>query len=192
MPENIEQNVFKNRNLLNLAGIIQSSRSNGPGSRAVIFFQGCKFNCPGCYNPQTHSFKRNEIISPVDLLIKLSESNPIEGITISGGEPFEQKEGLYELLKLSKEVYGYSNIVYTGNSKEEIEQKFFAYIDVLIEGRFEFEHPEKDYIRGSTNQRFHFFSNRYNKEDLKRNGDSEIIFLLDGSIMVTGFAKVEI
>lgn len=54
------------------------------------------------------------------------------------------------------------------------------------------QYQQKNNIRGSRNQKFHFFNNRYNMEYMKRHGDVEIIFISDGSIMITGFVKVEI
>jgi len=87
---------------LNIAGYIKSSRANGPGNRSVIFFQGCPFHCYGCFNEHLQPVEEKQLISPEDLLMEISENNRIEGITVSGGEPFLQPEALFELFKTAK------------------------------------------------------------------------------------------
>ena len=38
-------------------GFMAHSRvNNGPGVRAVVYFQGCNLGCAGCWNPSTHAF----------------------------------------------------------------------------------------------------------------------------------------
>ena len=54
-----------------LAGIAYESLVNGPGIRRVFFAQGCKHNCKGCFNPETHSFDKG-IVLEIDKLIKYS------------------------------------------------------------------------------------------------------------------------
>ncbi len=44
-----------------LHALIPASRANGPGLRAVVFFQGCKVGCVGCWNPRTHPFHGAEV-----------------------------------------------------------------------------------------------------------------------------------
>ena len=41
---------------IRLAGIVNDSIVDGPGLRLAVFTQGCRHNCPGCHNPETHSF----------------------------------------------------------------------------------------------------------------------------------------
>ncbi len=41
-----------------LHAFVPASRAkNGPGLRAVIYFQGCSLHCAGCWNPDTHKFR---------------------------------------------------------------------------------------------------------------------------------------
>ncbi len=105
--------------LINVHSIIPCSRVNGPGKRLVVFFQGCIRKCLGCFNPGTHSFKKNQLFSAEDIFQNFLQPD-IEGITVSGGEPFLQAEGLLQLLKTAKEKYGLSTVVYTGFSYEEL------------------------------------------------------------------------
>ncbi len=70
------------------------------GVRAVIWFQGCTIGCPGCFNPETHSpggGRETEVEELVGKIVGLGGS--IDGVSISGGEPFQQPEGLLALVK---------------------------------------------------------------------------------------------
>lgn len=148
--------------MLRIAGINKESIVDGPGIRLVIYTQGCKHNCVGCHNPETHSFNGGELIS-IDEILKLIKENPLlDGITFSGGEPFEQAE---ELAELSKEVkkQGLNIITYTGYTFEEIMDKIdiklgwkkLLYItDYLIDGKFDISRKSMELkFRGSLNQR---------------------------------------
>ncbi len=69
---------------LNIMGYVDESEVNGPGSRAVVWVQGCLRECPGCFNPDSWSFEINELVS-VDALAERVLSNPNnEGVTFSG------------------------------------------------------------------------------------------------------------
>lgn len=148
--------------MLRIAGINKESIVDGPGIRLVIYTQGCKHNCVGCHNPETHSFNGGELIS-IDEILKLIKENPLlDGVTFSGGEPFEQAE---ELAELSKEVkkQGLNIITYTGYTFEEIMDKIdiklgwkkLLYItDYLIDGKFDISRKSMELkFRGSLNQR---------------------------------------
>ncbi len=75
------------------------SQANGPGSRAVLWLQGCHLKCPGCINPDTHNPESGKRINIKDIIKKLSHPmQTIEGVTISGGEPLEQIAPLTKLL----------------------------------------------------------------------------------------------
>jgi len=75
---------------IRIAGMIQESIVDGPGIRYVIFAQGCKHNCPGCHNSHTHSFEGGVEVE-IGVILQQLKSNPLlDGITLSGGEPFEQ------------------------------------------------------------------------------------------------------
>ena len=184
--------------LLNIHSIIPLSRVNGPGNRMVIFFQGCDKNCPGCFNPDTHSFETIGLYSPADIFKKYPPNNSIEGITVSGGEPFLQPEGLFELLKIAREIYRLSTVVYTGFAYNEIKQKpeclaCLEFIDALIDGRYVESKKETTLLaRGSTNQRLYLLSSRYKREDFYMPGKIEVIIGKDGVITNTGFGKIDL
>lgn len=181
--------------LINLHSIIPSSRVNGPGKRMVVFFQGCARKCAGCFNPDTHSFQKSHLYTSEDIFKQFLLPGT-EGITVSGGEPFNQRNGLLKLLKTAKEQYGLSTVVYSGFSYQELGLKktsIFNYIDVLIDGAYKDEMKEPTLLaRGSANQRLLFFSDRYQEKDFYMPAKVEIIISRDGTIRETGFSKVEL
>ena len=82
---------------LSIHSILQDSNVNGPGSRLVIWTQGCSKGCPGCFNPETWKFV-NSGINPLELSAQVLKLNP-DGLTITGGDAFEQVSGLLLFLK---------------------------------------------------------------------------------------------
>lgn len=194
---------------LNLHAIIKASRVNGPGTRLVVFFQGCERRCPGCFNPDTHSFEKRLAYSVSELfqmhlpgkpaLVCLKRGlNPfkgIEGMTVSGGEPFMQAKGLKELLECAQTEHGLSTVVYTGFTLEEIGRSgimsaALPYIDLLVDGAYDGRMPELTLLaRGSTNQRFHFLTDRYCLDDLYMPAKAEISISPDGTAIGTGFGR---
>ncbi len=147
---------------LKVAGIVRESIVDGPGIRLVVFAQGCKHNCPGCHNPETHSFDGGTVISIEAILKMLSENPLLDGITLSGGEPFEQAEGFAELAYRSK-LLGFNVMTYTGYTCEKIIKdcgqrpgwdRLLEQTDILVDGRF--EEDKRNLLlkfRGSENQR---------------------------------------
>lgn len=183
--------------LINIHSAIPLSRINGPGNRMVVFFQGCDRRCPSCFNPGTHPFNTVRLLSPEDIF-KRYLSRDVEGITISGGEPFLQPEGLYALLKTARESYGLSTVVYTGFRYKELKAKpacrsCLEFVDVLIDGRYEELKKERTLLaRGSTNQRLYFFSSRYSRKDFYMQGKAEVIIGRDGTVTKTGFSRIDL
>lgn len=179
---------------LNIHAVLPRSRVNGPGTRLVIFFQGCARHCEGCFNLDTHSFEEKEFVTPEALLGK-HLSTGIEGITISGGEPFMQPRGLFRLLVLAA-ASGLSTLVYTGFTLDEVlddqaKARCLEYIDVLVDGLFDRKSLEPSLLaRGSSNQKIHFFTSRYSLEDLYMPGKVEVIIGPDGDIRKTGFSSL--
>ena len=135
--------------------------SNGPGVRVSVFMQGCTFNCPNCFNKETHDFDGGLEFdeNAIDRILKLAENQYVVGLSILGGEPLHPKniEGTIELCKLFKEKFGdKKNIwVWTGYLFEHIINKdIFNYVDVIVDGQYINElHDFRLKWRGSKNQR---------------------------------------
>ncbi|WP_026394217.1 anaerobic ribonucleoside-triphosphate reductase activating protein [Acetobacterium malicum] len=143
-----------------IAGIVKESIVDGPGIRFVVFAQGCKHHCDGCHNPATHDFNGGNLVD-IETIINEMKKNPLlDGITLSGGEPFEQPEGFSELARRSKEL-GYHVMTYTGytyetltKKKDEQRLRLLKNTDILVDGKF--EAAQKSLMlkfRGSKNQR---------------------------------------
>ena len=146
---------------INVAGIIGESFSDGPGIRCVVFAQGCRHRCPGCHNPETHSFEGGRWVEIRDVL-RLMRKNPLlNGITLSGGDPFEQAESFGALAELAKKN-GYHVMTYTGylfeflveHQEEKGWRRLLTWTDVLVDGPFDLARrfPASKF-RGSGNQR---------------------------------------
>lgn len=149
---------------IRLAGIEYDSLVNGEGTRTVIFAQGCRHHCPGCFNPETHDFNGGELFEVEEIFNKIKDDPFLEGVTFSGGDPLEQAEAFSELASMIKENKPELNIwCWTGYTIEQILEnklhepgikKLLDLIDVLVDGRFEqnlFVDGLK--FRGSKNQR---------------------------------------
>jgi len=147
---------------IRVAGIVKESIADGPGIRYVVFAQGCRHNCPGCHNPQTHPFEGGTMMD-ADEILKQIKSNPLlDGVTFSGGEPFEQAEAFAVLAEEAARL-GLNIIVYTGYTYEYIREnsnanpgwkKLLEAADTLVDGPFiqELCDPMLRF-RGSSNQR---------------------------------------
>ncbi|MFE8423461.1 4Fe-4S single cluster domain-containing protein [Tenacibaculum sp. ZH5_bin.1] len=133
----------------------------GPGQRVGIWFQGCSLHCEGCISADTWQFKTNSInIEEVKNLLK-KWLPTCDGITISGGEPFDQEPALQNLLKFLK-PYKLSLLVYSGYSFQELKYKKVVQeklIDVLISEPYDYTKAQTRALLGSDNQQIHFLTN---------------------------------
>jgi anaerobic ribonucleoside-triphosphate reductase activating protein len=145
--------------------IYHNSVVEGPGRRSVLQAAGCLHRCPGCFVPETHSIyggvemKISEIVE----LLLAPEGEPRDGVTILGGEPFLQPDGLASLMRALKQR-GQHITLYTGYTLEQLIARSEAAIrqtleltDILIDGPFVKELSENaaEWV-GSTNQRIIF------------------------------------
>lgn len=181
--------------LINLHSTIKSSRVNGPGDRFVIWTQGCRKMCKNCYNPETWSHYRNNLVD-IDFLVEEIKNSNSTGVTISGGDPFEQPEELFYLLKKIKQLdLSDGVIVFSGYTIDEIRgvrelEKCLDYIDVLIDGLYIEEKRITNGLAGSSNQEFHFLTDRISRDSLQIDQEVEIHSLGD-LIQITGFPLID-
>src|SRR5208337_3096902 len=106
-----------------LHAFIPASRANGPGLRAVVFFQGCTLACPGCFNPDTHPFVGTEIsvLALAERVVRAYREYKLEGVTFSGGEPMQQAPALLELIQtLRQQVPSLSFGLFSGYGEWEL------------------------------------------------------------------------
>lgn len=177
---------------MNIAHIEEYSFIYGPGCRSVIWTQGCSIRCPGCWNKNLWNFRPNKELTVDEIVsIILKQRTFIEGVTVLGGEPFDQYTELLKLCKAFADAK-LSLIVYSGYEKQTLldkgYNKIFQFIDILISG------PYKETLRsmrlgliGSSNQCYDFFTNRYSETDLVKTNEIEIAFTDMGSMQIYGY-----
>ena len=140
----------------------EDSIVDGEGIRAVLWTQGCKHKCPGCQNPQTHSFDDGFLVDIDDIKKQIDSLEGQDGITFSGGDPLYQVDECLEIAKYIKSkkmnIWCYTGFTYESlltlakNNPKILE--FLKTIDVLVDGLFVLEKKSFDCVfRGSTNQR---------------------------------------
>lgn len=147
---------------IRLSGIAYESLVNGPGMRRVFFAQGCRHNCKGCFNPDTHDFNGGESCNMDELIQAVLENPMLRGVTFSGGDPWEQAEKFAYMAKVFKKnnlnVWCYTGYTYEYILEYQTEiqgwNELLNNIDVLVDGRFEEENMQEGLkFRGSSNQR---------------------------------------
>jgi anaerobic ribonucleoside-triphosphate reductase activating protein len=135
----------------------------GEGKRIGIWIQGCTLYCKGCVNQTLWSKTGGKSINVFDVYNIITEiANEYDGLTISGGEPFQQYEQLMVFLHLIKTKTELNVYCFTGYELEELnklypDKLFYKYIDTLITGRYEINNNSNDNYRGSTNQILYSF-----------------------------------
>ena len=174
---------------LNIYHICEQSIALGPGTRYVIWVQGCLQRCKGCVTPQSRPLKMNHLCNVSDLSHSIIKNKHIDGITISGGEPFLQASNLTKLLKKVKQKRPELNvIVFSGYKYEQLSSDtaklFMQYIDLLIDGPYINNRSVDKGLRGSKNQQFLFLTDRLRMyKELLEKGErnNEVIIEEDGA-----------
>jgi len=178
--------------------LLPASRVNGPGIRFVLWVQGCSRRCSGCFNPATHDHQGGYEAEVSEIVGQIPFSE-VSGITVSGGEPFEQPEELEALLEETGQR-GLNRLVYTGFTYEELKkqgsrmvERCLSLIDILIDGAYVKEMPPYMPWTGSANQRLIQLRNGqihkiFEEGELETSGglEGELIIERDGGITVTG------
>ncbi|MBT8367264.1 MAG: radical SAM protein [Deltaproteobacteria bacterium] len=178
---------------LNIHSILSLSFANGPGRRMVIWLQGCKLGCAGCFNPDTHSTAPRHLMDLNDICKRIhSNANVVEGITISGGEPFQQAEALLKLLQRVRLETSLSILVFSGYTMRQIRnlrpgEELLETIDVLIAGPYVDRLRLRGNLCSSSNQKTHLLTSRYNLADIGETPEAEIQIDAKGYVHITGF-----
>jgi anaerobic ribonucleoside-triphosphate reductase activating protein len=185
--------------VLHLHAIERRSRANGPGVRFTVWMQGCSLGCPGCFNPGTHPDAGGTEWPVASLVDEITgERNAIEGVTISGGEPFEQPAGLRALVaELRARASRLSILVFSGFTRAEIERRpdgpaILAAIDVLVDGRYVDKRRLARELRGSGNQKVHLLTERYRPEEVAATPVAEIVIGADGLVRLSGVEPIDL
>ena len=159
--------------MLRVHRIIPRTRVEGPGLRFCIWVQGCHHRCEGCFARDTWDPDMGREVSVENVIAQLRGAEGIQGITLLGGEPMEQAEGLCRVAEAARAA-GLSVITFTGNTYEDLLARkdpavtqLMALTDVLVDGPYRKEEPEDTRpLVGSKNQRFLFLTDRYCQADM--------------------------
>lgn len=133
----------------------------GPGNRIGIWMQGCSIRCPGCISADTWAAGRGQTTVEQVLLTMANWFLNADGVTISGGEPFDQADALCELLRGIRSHTKADILVFSGYPVESISKPLegmTGLIDALISDPYEIEAPQTKALRGSDNQRLHLLT----------------------------------
>jgi len=196
-------NKYKEKeNKLLINHIYYPVKTLGFRNRIGIWFQGCSIHCPGCMSKYTWAFDPKYSVSYNYVSKKLSDYKRFKpyGITISGGEPFDQPLGLFKVLEICKQLKYKEIMVYSGYTFIYLYQnysKIISMIDLLITEPFIESLPTNKIWRGSDNQKIYLISKqakrRYKDKNLDstlHNGDLTIqIEISDNSLFIIGIPK---
>ena len=161
----------------------------GPGRRFAVWFQGCKKRCEGCINPQGQQLDGGQLVAVEELLAKIGRQKGLQGITISGGEPFLQYDGLKRLIEGVRRETQLDIMLYSGYSLQELQDRhgsglaaLLRQVDIFIDGEYRKEEDNGTIYRGSDNQKIDFFTERFAafREEMYGTRNRDIEFLADG------------
>ena len=147
---------------MNYADMRRHDVANGPGVRATLYVSGCSHNCKGCFNTEQQDHNYGTVFSKEheDRLIHYGQDKNVVGVSILGGEPFQQDmTALISTVKRIIEEVGKPIWVWSGYTVEQIHKlprgtELLKLIDVPIDGKY--EQGNRDIsakYKGSTNQR---------------------------------------
>lgn len=156
--------------MIRLYARLPRTRALGPFLRFALWVQGCPFDCPGCMTQDARAFAGGETVAIDRLADEILTVDDIEGLTVSGGEPFAQAAGLAALIRQLRARRNLGLILYTGYRVEALKRKalddpgtadLLARIDLLIDGPYVDARNDGAALRGSANQRVIPLSSRY-------------------------------
>ncbi|MEV6109487.1 4Fe-4S single cluster domain-containing protein [Streptomyces sp. NPDC051940] len=175
-----------------LHGVLERSRANGPGTRFVVWTQGCDLGCAGCFNPGTHPDGDGSVQSVAELARQVAAgADGIEGVTVTGGEPLQQPDALREFVRLVRAETGLGIIVLSGYSRTEIEHDpvrhaAVAGADLVVAGRYTAARHLGSGLRGSSNKTYWNLTGRYDVSTFDDIPQGEIVVAADGTWTLTG------
>jgi anaerobic ribonucleoside-triphosphate reductase activating protein len=167
----------------------------GPGKRIGIWFCGCPHRCKGCSNPELWELDekyRTNIDTICLLLSEIAKHNKVEGITITGGEPFYQASELLALLPkvrtISDDILVYSGYTLAELRKFDESEQVLSQISCLVDGRYIEEQNNRRFFFGSNNQNVYVFmdhlTNVYTDYLVKEKCEIQNFMSCDGIISV--------
>ncbi|MCC8045543.1 MAG: radical SAM protein [Clostridiales bacterium] len=187
---------------INYSHFVADTTLLGPGHRGVLWVQGCCFSCDGCVAKSMRG-AGGSYAAPEQLAEYFLKQPGLEGLTISGGEPFLQAEALVEMVKIIRGRKDMGLIVYSGLYFEELQalakkkpaaERFLSQIDLLIDGRYEEELDDGRMAVGSSNQTVRLLTERYRDradEYYQRKGRRTEIVCVGDRLQLVGVPSAE-
>lgn len=133
----------------------------GPGRRIGVWFQGCSIRCAGCISRDTWETGEGEV-EVAEVIAELGRfAGEADGLTVSGGEPFDQPQALTLVLAAWRQMSKRPVLVFTGLERAEVDEWLAAnsgLVDALVTGPFRSDLPQTMALRGSDNQELHILS----------------------------------
>ena len=142
--------------------IFKETISDGFGFRYSIYFSGCNHYCEGCHNQDTWKGDLGRTLDSEymdEIVEEINSNSMLDGITLSGGDPFFDPSELLQFLKeikarTNQNLWSYTGYTYERLLEDPTMRECLNYIDVLVDGKFEQSNYDPDlYFRGSSNQR---------------------------------------
>lgn len=133
----------------------------GYGRRLGVWVQGCKRACPGCISPEMQTIQ-GALVEVREVTDQIPKDLKLDGLTISGGEPFDQPDAVAELVLWYLNTYNDDVLIYTGYGKEELDKRsdpaskwLLAQVAALVDGSYVAELNTGQGSMGSSNQRLY-------------------------------------
>ena len=186
---------------LRILRFLPSTTAEGPGRRAALWVQGCSIRCPGCFNRHSWPERGGTLVGWAALAERIVAVDGIEGLTLLGGEPFDQAAPVARLAEAVR-ARGLGVMTFTGYTLEALRgagrpehEALLAATDLLVDGPYLADRPERrrPWV-GSSNQRFHFLTARYAALEAEWEAIPnrlEVRIRRDGLTQVNGFAPVD-
>lgn len=182
---------------LRISGFTTGSRVNGPGRRVVLWVRGCDLACPGCFNP--HTWRPEGEATPVDDLLAriLAARAGHDGVTFSGGEPFQQAPALAALARALRRDWPEARLMaFTGYRLEALRGPdappgagaLLGALDWLVDGRYLRDRPSRRRWRASANQRLWVLGRPLPPDAFAAPGpEAELHVSEAGEVLLSGF-----
>ena len=155
---------------MNYSGVKPFSIENGIGVRVSLFVSGCRNHCKGCFQPETWDFAYGVPFTKdsEDEIIEMLKPDHIQGLTLLGGDPFEEEnqEALMPLVRRvrteypEKDIWAYTGYLIDkdfqpgGRKSTQWSEELLGMMDVVVDGPFIQEKKNLSLkFRGSENQR---------------------------------------
>lgn len=172
----------------------------GPGNRMAVWVNGCPRNCPGCISPNLRREAPENECNVAEYFSAFAYDD-IDGVSISGGEPFYQAAELLSLVRFLRDKGIKDILVYTGYTLAELiamrdptVDAILGGIAVLIDGPYiAEENDDTGNLAGSKNQKIHIFDESFRKryEDYASNKREVQTFNFGSYVLSVGIPTKE-